>query len=235
MAADDNTLVVSWNDAADIQLCVPSDALVIPSSSGAEVAEFASLNSASFLSLRLKMEFSSLTSRRLTICPALSFPESPGSLITFLSNIQSFSSKNSNLSTVSSSRNLVSPGSTIVNFRIICRTITSMCLSLILTPCNLYTSWISFTTYSWTANGPLMDRISDGEVCPSLSCEPALMKSPSCARICLVNGTRYFLTTPSFASTIISRLPRLILPNDTTPSISETMAGLTGLLASNSS
>jgi hypothetical protein len=34
---------------------------------------------------------------------------------------------------------------------------------------------------------------------------------------------------------IISRLPRLILPNDTTPSISETTAGLDGLRASNNS
>ena len=42
MAADDNTLVVSWNEAADIQLCVPSEALVIPNSTGCDVAEFAS-------------------------------------------------------------------------------------------------------------------------------------------------------------------------------------------------
>ena len=36
-------------------------------------------------------------------------------------------------------------------------------------------------------------------------------------------------------STTISLLPRLILPNDTTPSISETIAGLDGFLASKSS
>ena len=38
-----------------------------------------------------------------------------------------------------------SPGSVISTFRNICRTMTSMCLSFILTPCNRYTSWISFT------------------------------------------------------------------------------------------
>ena len=48
MAAELNTLVVSWNDAAEIQLCVPSEALVIPSSEGADVAGCASRNSTSF-------------------------------------------------------------------------------------------------------------------------------------------------------------------------------------------
>ena len=47
--------------------------------------------------------------------------------------------------------------------------------------------------------------------------------------------TRYFLISPNFDSTIISLFPLLILPNDTTPSISETTAGLEGFLASNSS
>ena len=42
MAADDNTLVVSWKEAADIQLCTPNDALVIPSNVGDEVAGCAS-------------------------------------------------------------------------------------------------------------------------------------------------------------------------------------------------
>ena len=46
MAAELNTLVVSWNDAAEIQLCVPNDALVIPSNNGEEVAGDASRNSA---------------------------------------------------------------------------------------------------------------------------------------------------------------------------------------------
>ena len=46
---------------------------------------------------------------------------------------------------------------------------------------------------------------------------------------------RYFLTSPVFASIIISLFPLLILPNDTTPSISLTTAGLEGFLASNNS
>ncbi len=80
-----------------------------------------------------------------------------------------------------------------------------------------------------------MERISPGAICPSLNGEPAFTKSPSCARICLVNGTRYFFCTPSFASMMISLLPRLIAPIVTTPSISETIAGLLGFLASNNS
>ena len=49
MAADDNTFVVSWNEAADIQLGTPSDALVIPSRVGDDVAGFASRYSMGFL------------------------------------------------------------------------------------------------------------------------------------------------------------------------------------------
>ena len=119
--------------------------------------------------------------------------------------------------------------------RIIWRTITSMCLSLILTPCKRYTSWISFTTYSCTANGPLIARISAGAVCPSLNGAPAFTKSPSCTKIWRLNGTKYLRTTPSFASTMISLLPRLIAPKVVTPSISQTTAGLLGFLASNNS
>ena len=39
-----------------------------------------------------------------------------------------------------------SPDSVTSTYRNICLRIHSMCLSLISTPCNLYTSWISFTT-----------------------------------------------------------------------------------------
>src|SRR5581483_4670141 len=53
---------------------------------------------------------------------------------------RSFSSWKRKRSTCSSSRNSVSPTSLIRTQRSIWRTITSMCLSLICTPCNLYTS-----------------------------------------------------------------------------------------------
>ncbi len=149
--------------------------------------------------------------------------------------MRSFSSLNSKRSTRSSSRNFVSPASMISTFFIIWRTMVSICLSLIFTPCKRYTSWISFTTYSCTANGPLIVRISAGAICPSLKGIPALIKSPSWARIWRVRGTRYFLTTSSLLVTMISRLPRLMLPKVTTPSISETIAGLPGLRASNNS
>ena len=41
--------------------------------------------------------------------------------------------------------------------------------------------------------------------------------------------------SPNLDSTIISRFPRFIFPKETTPSISETTAGLEGLRASNNS
>ena len=43
------------------------------------------------------------------------------------------------------------------------------------------------------------------------------------------------LTSPVLDSTIISLLPRLIFPKETTPSISETTEGFDGLRASNNS
>jgi hypothetical protein len=46
----------------------------------------------------------------------------------------SFSSSNTHFSTCSSTRKLVSPTSVTRTRRSICRTITSMCLSLIFTP-----------------------------------------------------------------------------------------------------
>src|SRR5665647_478596 len=104
MAADDKTLVVSWNDAAEIQLCVPNDALVIPSNNGEEVAGLASRYSTVFLSARRRIEFSSLTSRKVTILPGRILLLSPESVTTFLSYIQSFSTLKSYLSSVSPSR-----------------------------------------------------------------------------------------------------------------------------------
>ena len=69
---------------------------------------------------------------------------------------------------------------------------------------------------------------------PSQSGEPALTKSFSCTNICFDNGTKYFLICSSLEVIIISLLPLLILgPKDTIPSISETIAGFEGFLASN--
>src|SRR5947208_2029921 len=74
-----STRVVSWNDAAEMNESVDSDALVIPSSSGRPCAG------------------------------------RPSALIT-----RSFSSRKRNLSTCSSTRNSVSPTSSIFTHRIIC-------------------------------------------------------------------------------------------------------------------
>ena len=89
-----STRVVSWNDAAEMNESVESDAFVMPSSSGRPVA---------------------------------------GRPLAF--NTRSFSSRKRNLSTCSSIRNSVSPTSSTRTQRIICRVITSMCLSLMFTPC----------------------------------------------------------------------------------------------------
>ncbi len=95
MDASVSTRVVSWNDAAEMNESVESDAFVMPSSSGRP------------------------------------FAGSPPPAST-----RSFSSWKRNLSTCSSMRNSVSPTSSIFTQRSICRTITSMCLSLMLTPCS---------------------------------------------------------------------------------------------------
>ena len=94
MEASVSTRVVSWNDAAEMNESVESDALVMPSSSGRPVAGLPPL--------------------------AIAF---------------SFSSRKRNLSICCSSRNDVSPTSSTFTQRIIWRTITSMCLSLMFTPC----------------------------------------------------------------------------------------------------
>ena len=77
--------------------------------------------------------------------------------------------------------------------------------------------------------------MSVGVMAPSDIGIPALIKSFSWTNIWLESLTRYFLISPNLDSTIISLLPLFILPNDTTPSISDTIAGLEGFLASNNS
>ena len=140
--------------------------------------------------------------------------------------MRSFSSEKSSLSTSSCSKNVVSPGSLICTLRIIWRTIISKCLSLIFTPCKRYTSWTSLTIYSWTAVGPMIDKISAGVMIPSDNGVPARTASCSCTRICFERLTRYLRCSPVLEVIIISRLPRLTLPIVTSPSISETTAGL---------
>ncbi|CPH89284.1 Uncharacterised protein [Bordetella pertussis] len=94
IAASVSTRVVSWNDAAEMNESVDSEALVIPSST-------------------LSYEAGRLSS----------------------ATTRSFSLSSSERSTCSPGMNSVSPGSTMFTRRSIWRTITSMCLSLIFTPC----------------------------------------------------------------------------------------------------
>ena len=148
MAASFSTLVVSWNDAADMKLLVCSAARVIPCRIWFEVAGMTSRTSTSFWSLRLSTEFSSRNLRTVMIIPARIVGDSPGSVTTTLSYSSSLTSMNSHLSTICSGRKRVSPGSSICTLFIIWRTITSKCLSLIFTPCMRYTSCTSLTMYS---------------------------------------------------------------------------------------
>ena len=148
----------------------------------------------------------------------------------------SFSSFKRFLSMWSPSRYFVSPWSAIRTFCIICRTITSICLSLIFTPCMRYTSWISFTRYSCTAVVPLIRKMSCGSIEPADKRSPARIKSPSWTKRCLPNGTRYVrLSLPSGLSINTSREPRFGWPIDIVPSISPTTAGSLGCRASKSS
>src|SRR5881394_89218 len=169
---------------------------------------------------------------------AFVMPRSSGSRVEGLPpffTARSLISLNTSLSTFSPSRNSVSPGSTTFTFCSIWRTITPMCLSLIFTPCSRYTSCTSFSRYSCTARGPLIRRMSCGFTGPSVSRSPARTRSPSCTRKCFPAGTSYSCASPSSGCTQISRLPRLISPNRTTPSTSEIVAGSFGRRASNSS
>ena len=80
-----------------------------------------------------------------------------------------------------------------------------------------------------------MARMSAGVITPSDNGVPARTASCSCTRICFDRDTRYLRCSPVLEVTIISRLPRFTLPMVTSPSISDTTAGLDGLRASNSS
>ena len=59
--------------------------------------------------------------------------------------------------------------------RVIWRTISSMCLSLIDTPWSRYTFWTSSTRYSWVSRMPLISMISFGSKGPSVIGSPALI------------------------------------------------------------
>src|SRR3989304_4702279 len=59
-------------------------------------------------------------------------------------------------------RKSVSPVSSILTFFNICLTITSICLSFIVTPCSLYTCCISLTRYFCNSFGPRILKMSCG-------------------------------------------------------------------------
>src|SRR5690606_8673030 len=83
--------------------------------------------------------------------------------------------------------------------------------------------------------GPLIERISDGEIEPSDNGIPALTKPFPCTKICLDTETKYFLICRYLASIELSRLPRFNPAKVATPSYSENTPGVDGLRASNNS
>ena len=128
-----------------------------------------------------------------------------------------------------------SPGSVTFTFRSICRTMTSMCLSLIETPWSRYTSWISLTRNFCSSRGPLILRISWGSTGPSSICSPLAMKSRSCTRRNLETGMEYSFTVPSSPVTMIFRLFFTVSPISMVPSSSDSVAASFGVRASKSS
>ena len=81
-----------------------------------------------------------------------------------------FSASNTARSTSEPGRNSVAPDSMTVMRRSICRTITSMCLSWMATPCERYTAWTSRTRCSCTSRGPMIRSTSWGLTAPKTSC-----------------------------------------------------------------
>ena len=73
----------------------------------------------------------------------------------------------------------MSPGSMMCTLRSICRTISSMCLSWMVTPCDRYTCWTSSTRCSCRAWTPSTRSFSCGFTEPSVSCWPTSTWSPS--------------------------------------------------------
>ena len=135
IAASVKTFVVSWNEAAEIKESVARAACVMPKRMGSPTAGFVSRTVTSRKSRRFISELTSRNWRRSTRDPIRN-PDSPASVTTNLSYRSSLSSSSWNRAMSSSSSNFVSPGSVMRIFCIIWRTITSMCLSLIATPCN---------------------------------------------------------------------------------------------------
>ena len=82
-------------------------------------------------------------------------------------------------STRSPGRNSDSPGSCTTTRRVICRTISSMCLSWIDTPWSRYTFWTCSTRYCCVSRMPLISSSSFGSRAPSTIGSPASISSPS--------------------------------------------------------
>ena len=152
------------------------------------------------------------------------------------STISAFVSSNWRRATMSPGRNSVSPGSMMCTLRSICRAISSMCLSWIVTPWLRYTCWTSSTRCCWSASTPSTRSFSCGFTEPSVSCWPTSTGSPSLTVRRARNETGYSTSSPESS---VTRMRRTCFSSSssivTVPESSVICASPLGLRASNSS
>ncbi len=107
--------------------------------------------------------------------------------------------------------------------RSIWRTITSMCLSWIDTPCSRYTFCTSSTRYCWVSRTPLISRmllrVERASCRRRSSRSPAATSSPSRipGEVRTARDRRTRSSVPSSATTVTTRSPFSFSPSRTTP------------------
>ena len=112
---------------------------------------------------------------------------------------------------------------------------TSMCLSLIFTPCKRYTSCTSSVMYRANASTPRKRRMSCGSAGPSTMTSPFWTTWPSWAVTCFSLVIRYSCGKPSMSVMTRRCLPLVSLPKDTVPVTSANTPASLGERASNNS
>ena len=133
-----STLVVSWNDAAEMNDELCTDALVIPNSC-VDAVDFFGLAPLAISPPSDSIWALVCSSASLGTIEPTAYSLSPLSVMRRHFATASFAERKSNLSITAPGNKLVSPGDSIFTFRNICETMISMCLSLIFTLCERYT------------------------------------------------------------------------------------------------
>ena len=91
--------------------------------------------------------------------------------------------------------------------RVICRTISSMCLSWIDTPWSRYTFCTSSTRYCWVSRTPLISSSSLGRGGPRRAASPAVTSSPSVTSRRAASGMRVARPRSPSSATIVTVRP----------------------------